>query len=553
MSGLLRCRTIRTKRRPPHSGFTLAELVLSMAIMSILMTGLASAILIASHALPDEGSVGSTVVESAGVADQIVEELRAAIWIREHTATAVSFTVPDRDGDAVPERIRYAWSGTPGDPLTRQYNGGSVVQVLADVYEFDLAYELRTVTEEYAGPGIESAEILLASYVDFYFSYSYVIDAQHWIGQYFRPSLPADATSWRVTRVQFRGRIEGLANANTLVQLRPADTDRKPTDQVLEEVIVPESMLGDFATWQDVEFHNVPGLAPGAGLCLVLKYGGGSGTCSAAISYEASAGSARLTTGDAGANWNYDSDKSMYYCAYGTYTTPGPPQTATRQYVTGVGIVLRAGKDPALRVVTRAQTLNTPELLSGLWEADFDSDPTLDLNGDGGPDWLVHGGGIFAAASLDNGIWHAYAQLDSSPDHNFTRLTTVDVSFRNTTVIGSAAVFTINVDWSDATCAPIIASLERQPDDTQTLTVCHKLDSMTRVPLITVPGLPNDFARMRLLVDPDLDTVNVQVNKQEYGTYVYNKIVPPTDSRFATIGVVGSGADFDYVSIRVSE
>jgi prepilin-type N-terminal cleavage/methylation domain-containing protein len=163
MSPCLRCRAIRTRRGRPRTGFTLTELLLSTAIMGILMTGLASAILIASRALPDEGSVGSAVVGSAGVADQIVEELRAAIWIRERTPTAVSFTVPDRDADAVPESIRYAWSGTPGDPLTRQYNGGSVVHVLDDVHEFDLAYDLRMVTEEYPGPGIESAEILLAS------------------------------------------------------------------------------------------------------------------------------------------------------------------------------------------------------------------------------------------------------------------------------------------------------------------------------------------------------------------------------------------------------
>jgi len=129
-------------------GFTLAELVVSMVVMSILMVGLGSAILIASHALPDGERPATRIVQSASVAGQIVEELRSAIWIREHTATSVEFAVPDRDGDGNAERIRYAWSGTSGDPLTRQYNGGKVVDVLDDVNVFDLGYDLKAVTEE---------------------------------------------------------------------------------------------------------------------------------------------------------------------------------------------------------------------------------------------------------------------------------------------------------------------------------------------------------------------------------------------------------------------
>ena len=44
---------------------------------------------------------------------------------------------------AGPETIRYAWSGTPGDPLTRQYNGGTVLNVSDYVQFFSLDYSKR--------------------------------------------------------------------------------------------------------------------------------------------------------------------------------------------------------------------------------------------------------------------------------------------------------------------------------------------------------------------------------------------------------------------------
>ena len=57
---------------------------------------------------------------------ELLADLEFALAFSEKTDHALTFTVPDRDGDFISETIRYAWSGTPGDPLTRQYNGGAV-------------------------------------------------------------------------------------------------------------------------------------------------------------------------------------------------------------------------------------------------------------------------------------------------------------------------------------------------------------------------------------------------------------------------------------------
>jgi prepilin-type N-terminal cleavage/methylation domain-containing protein len=537
-------------------GFTLVELVLSVAIMSMLMVGLASAILIASQALPSSDSPAHAAVAAAEAADLLAEELRSALWIRERKPASVEFALPDRDGDGAAERVRYAWSGVAGEPLTRQYNGGKVVTLLDAVQEFALAYEIKAVTEEYPGPAVESAEILLASYTTVVTDTACRLQPDYWIGQYIgAPALPVDASSWSVTRVMFQAKVSQAGSAPLSVQLQTANADHTPTGTVLDEVTLVTTALQNDWQWVDLSYDNASGFAPGMDLCLVLDNSAAAtaSESSVRINQEMQGGSGRLITEDAGASWQYDDDKSMYYYLYGTHMTSGPPQTATRRYVTGVGITLRTGDDPASRVVTKAQTLNTPELLSGWWQADFESDPTLDHNGDGQDDWVVREGGAFDTGPLVGGVWQADATLDTYPDSNFTSLTTAEVRFRNTTLGGDGAVFWINADWSGSSCAPIVAALQLQADGTQKLTVYRKPDEATKLALVQASGLSSDFVTLRLLIDPGLDTVNVRVNGGDYGTFAYSTTALPSDDRFASVYTVGSAAEFDSVSVRVSE
>lgn len=44
---------MKINRRKKQSGFTLVELLLTVTVMTVLLGGLASAVLLASHALPD--------------------------------------------------------------------------------------------------------------------------------------------------------------------------------------------------------------------------------------------------------------------------------------------------------------------------------------------------------------------------------------------------------------------------------------------------------------------------------------------------------------------
>lgn len=132
----------------PHrrAAYTLLELVIAGAVSALLVGGLASMIYLANRALQGQTSGSMQIVEAKEVIDEVAGDLLYATSFSERTANAITFQRPDRDGDDMPETIRYAWSGTAGDPLLMTYNGGTPA-VLADrVQTLNLSYLLRPVT-----------------------------------------------------------------------------------------------------------------------------------------------------------------------------------------------------------------------------------------------------------------------------------------------------------------------------------------------------------------------------------------------------------------------
>lgn len=543
----------RTDPRAHRRGLTLVELVISFALAAILLTGMTSAVVLASRALPENTGAADAAVNSSDVMQCISNELRNAVCITENTATAVTFTVADRDGNGSPERIRYAWSGTAGQPLTRQYNSGTAVTVLDDVQQFALTYDVKSVTEQYPGPPVEGWEEELNYFDQTYNWQEHVVTQNAWVGQYFRPStglLPSNAVSWRVSRVYFQARRCDSLFQDTRVQIRSANADHTPTTTVLGEQTMSEWWLSYNPEWYEFAFDNVAGLSPLAGVCLVLERDG-SGS-SARVRYDGSLGSDRVTSNNLGATWTVDTTKEMLYYAYGTVSVEGPTQTVTRQYVTGVRVTLRTGADTDARLDTTIHLLNAPELLAAIWQLDFNSNPTtVDLTSDSVADWVRRDGQAFNTATLVGGVWQADATLDTRPVNNFTQITTTNVRFRNTTVGGNGAVFWINADWSDGMFIPLYAYLQLQADGTQTLTVYGKQDSSTAVALVTLAGLSSGFVNLRLVIDPGYDTVNIKVNDANAGTFSYTPFTQSNTDQFASILASGSSAEFDSVSVRV--
>lgn len=153
-----------TRRGFPHyRGHTLVELVAAMGSATLLLAGLASTIFIASRALDTEGSAATAIARGHGTLADVISDLHHALSFSERTATAVTCQVPDRDGDELPETLRYFWSGAVGSPLRVSINGGKVATAVEDVEHFSLTYSQRIVTGTGFAKGAMTAVLLVVT------------------------------------------------------------------------------------------------------------------------------------------------------------------------------------------------------------------------------------------------------------------------------------------------------------------------------------------------------------------------------------------------------
>ena len=127
---------------PDARAFTLREVMISTVIIAMIMLAMTSVMTLSTRALT---SKGEDVSNASDVIDEITTDLNLAESFTERTSTAVTFTVPDRDDNGQSETIRYSWSGTPGDSILKEYNGGDAVSVADDVQHFSLDYILKTI------------------------------------------------------------------------------------------------------------------------------------------------------------------------------------------------------------------------------------------------------------------------------------------------------------------------------------------------------------------------------------------------------------------------
>lgn len=346
------------RSRPGRRGLTLLEVVVATAILGILLAGMTSAVFLASRAVPDGKRGASGLLSTGRATEMIAADLFYAASLPVNPQSAdITFTVADRTGDGTAETIRYLWSG-PGTPLYREVNGARAA-VLENVQEFQLACEKRKVKlpTTYA----EGSEVLLASYDQANFLAHIPINDNSWRAQYFKPVLPAEATSWRVTRVRFRARAAGDPKEEIRIQLRPA-SGVLPTGSILAQGSVMESVLSPLACqWVDVPFSGSSPLDPAAGLCIVFRGVAGADACYLCVDQMAPV-APRLQyviSSDGGANWlPLDNHQARFY-VYGTVSSPNPD--AYQYRLTSVRCTLR-GEDAGSRIQTTIRVVNEPEV-----------------------------------------------------------------------------------------------------------------------------------------------------------------------------------------------
>ena len=191
---------------PQARGFTLIEMAAATVCTGVVVAGLASCLMISGHVFNEDRTALTAQTRVAEPLDRVLSELRYATAFTERTATAVTFQVPDRNGDSLAETIRYSWSGTAGDPLLMTYNGSAASILVPSVQAFNLGYRQRTFTGTGFAKGVVAAEeVLLGSHDDASGGVfgNLGIASSLWHALYLEPNLPSGTASWDLTLVRF--------------------------------------------------------------------------------------------------------------------------------------------------------------------------------------------------------------------------------------------------------------------------------------------------------------------------------------------------------------
>lgn len=339
-------------------GFTLIELVASMAVLAVLMMAVGSTVVLASKAVPSPNAPATHIIAASRILEQIAAELETAIEIDDLDVDELEFTVPDRDGDGVDEEIAYRWSGKPGDPLIRTYNDGPDQIVIPAVDRFVIGFTTREVTVPSDAPPIEASEVVAFSQDLFSAGLGgkVSIGTGVRVAEGFVPSV-GGASHWRPTRAAFHLFTTNPKTGILRAVLRTADEHGKPSATELASVQINESAVTSNA-WYFVNFNVAEPVAAGTKFFITLEFVSNSVAAEASIGSLSAFGQYRAT----GANPWATNNSALYTYVWGRPLVEDP-NSPPRQVdvVDRVTLTLDTGGSARTSVRTSVSLLNMPE------------------------------------------------------------------------------------------------------------------------------------------------------------------------------------------------
>ncbi len=241
--------------RRHQRGVSLVEMLVAMGMSATVLGGAVAAIGLGGQTF----RAATDGIQSAGAIDALSRmsaDIQLALDFTERTARATTFWVPDRTGDGAPELIRYAWSGTPREPVTFSMNGSTPVAVLPSVTDISFEYLVSTVQ----GQAMFATTVPPPPADEIVFERAYTgTGTTHALGStssvaaIIEPELPAGGSTFRVTRVRIPISKAGNGTETLTVSLhRVSMTTGTPTGNALASVSIRQSDLP--ATMTPVEF-----------------------------------------------------------------------------------------------------------------------------------------------------------------------------------------------------------------------------------------------------------------------------------------------------------
>ncbi|WP_432798852.1 PulJ/GspJ family protein [Poriferisphaera sp. WC338] len=140
-------------------GFTLIEMVVSMAVMSIILSAIGVTLAVSLNTIPSVTSPEFQLVDRVRGWDQFIQDMHYAQHILQHDEASVAVVVDDRNGNGNVERIEYTWSDD-NKTLKRTYNGVSHTTVFDNLEALKFGYILHQGVYSFEPPVVESENLI---------------------------------------------------------------------------------------------------------------------------------------------------------------------------------------------------------------------------------------------------------------------------------------------------------------------------------------------------------------------------------------------------------
>ncbi len=316
-----------TRANHPQRGMTLLEMLVSMAIVTLMLGAVSSAVVIAGRAVDRQAPSSFDATAPAIVLGLILNDASLATAISEATSTAIAFVLPDRTGDLIDETVRYSWSGTIGDPLTRQFNAEVPLPVSGGVTRLTFEFETATSLERVSKAHVTNTGVDFASFISSVVG-SRIIDPSNSISQFVRPSFPDGTVSWTVTSIDLYAEQAGggEATGSFQLELKTPTSGGLPGTEIHSTVSVDEQDLPIAYAWTTHTFANAPPLAPGDAICIVASDSAGQVSARFPLAAQISSRSFAAQGDTVTSTWTKIGAMSTPYRIRGTIVTQ-PPDT----------------------------------------------------------------------------------------------------------------------------------------------------------------------------------------------------------------------------------
>ncbi len=356
-------------RKQSRSGMTMLELVVSIPTATVLIGAMAMCVTVMMRARSQDDMLFDRTYNLSKALNQMASDIELATSHVSSSASHLEFVVPDRNGDGLPEQMRYEWGGATGanaNNILWKYNSSPLSILFEDVGQFSL--QLNHALAATAVPNHLRTEVAVLKSLDAYPDGVFreqVINSGNHIGQYFIPDVPGTGKRWDLGAIRIMAKAAD-SNVDGVLQIRVMRGDtltRLPIAPILADIKIEEWRLGSSYQWLDLPISPIAWQSQGIPLCLTIGYASGTGDIAKIQFLENGTGMPSntnlLTSNNGGLSWTAsNSSRGMRFYAFGFYDG----YTGNRKFLRSIDLRLGSALASQQRLETSILLPAVPEI-----------------------------------------------------------------------------------------------------------------------------------------------------------------------------------------------